>query len=363
MNNFKNNPIRDYPSKEKLLRCISDEDIFYHYIGGIPKKPIKSPLRNDQIPSFHIFYSKNLKMFLFNDFATGEKGDAFIFVKRLFGYSTVKEACLRIAADFSLDQFYTLSTISANQFKQYVGRSNSYKKGTSKKASTKEVDLKITTRPWKIRDKNYWFDKYGLTKKQLEYCRVVPISHFFINGFTIVADELAYAFVENKDGVQTYKIYQPLNEENNKWINNNDFSTWELWSQLPYKGKRLIITSSRKDAMVIKSLFNTNVLTACALQSEKVNPKESVMDELKLRFNEIYVLYDNDKDKDKNWGQISSDKICNQFGVLGLKIPDEYDEKDISDFREAHGDEKTRELIINLIKDKSKLKKRKQLKI
>ena len=138
--------------------------------------------------------------------------------------------------------------------------------------------------------------------KKLEYCGVYPISHYFINGYQVLAEKHAYAFVEFKDGIQTYKIYQPYADKNNKWVNNNDYSTWELWSQLPAQGNVCIITSSRKDAMVIKNLFDSHLITSCALQSEKVNPKASVIAELKRRFKHVFVLYDNDYDKKRNYG-------------------------------------------------------------
>ena len=159
---------------------------------------------------------------------------------------------------------------------------------------------------------------------------------------------LAYAFVEEKDGLQTFKIYQP-NADEKKWINNNDFSTWELWTQLPEKGKNLIITSSRKDAGVIKILYPSNLLTSCALQSEKTNPKKSVVEELKMRFDKIYVMYDNDYDKSTNWGREAGKKMCDDFGLVQIEIPEHYRTKDISDFRERYGSEKTKELIRKII--------------
>ena len=151
--------------------------------------------------------------------------------------------------------------------------------------------------------------------------------------------------------MQTFKIYQPLSEKA-KWINNNDYSTWELWTQLPKNGKNLIITSSRKDAIVIKKMFDSSFITSCSLQSENVNPKKSVIDELKSRFENIFVLYDNDFKNEINNGKIAGEKIANKFNLLDLQIPNIYQIKDPSDFLEKYGLKKTKEMILFITKDR-----------
>jgi hypothetical protein len=346
---FKNHEHKKLPNQNDILSCITDSQIFSFYLGGIPKRPINSPLREDKIPSFSLFYSDKHDRIFYKDFATGEKGDAFVFVMRLLGYDKITDVFIRIAEDFGLTQFETKSIHQRRELN--IG---GFVKGTNKGNIRRDrVDLKIKLRAWNLKDKEYW-SKYGLNKKQLEYLKIFPISHYFMNKYCRIADELAYAFVEEKDGLQTFKIYQPFNKENCKWINNNDYSTWELWTQLPKKGKILIITSSRKDAGVIKTLYPSNLLTSCALQSEKVNPKESVINELKGRFDKIFVLYDNDEDKKKNWGRIAGNKICTEFGLTQLEIPGSTFAKDISDFRERHGKVLTKKLIKTLIQNAEK---------
>ena len=170
-----------------------------------------------------------------------------------------------------------------------------------------------------------------------------------MNGICIKAKDLAYAFVEGKDNCQTFKIYQPYADSEHKWYNNNDYSTWELWTQLPSLGNILIVTSSRKDAIVIKTLFSTNRITSCSLQSESVKPKESVVNELKSRFKEIFVLYDNDNDKDHNPGRIAGDKISKATGFTQIEIPDKFGVKDPSDFIEKFGPKLLTRLILHLV--------------
>lgn len=76
------------------------------------------------------------------------------------------------------------------------------------------------------------------------------------------------------------------------------------------------------------------------------------MKELSSRFKRKFIFYDNDKYKEKNWGKIAAKKICDEFNDLGfeqIEIPDKYEEKDISDFREVHGEDNSRNLITSLI--------------
>lgn len=343
----KSQDIKKLPNSSDILSVISDQEIFVHYLGGIPKRPICSPLRKDKIPSFSLFHSHKYNKLFFNDFATKETGDCFIFVMRLFNYNHITDAFVRIASDFNLTQF------QINKIKPTINRKTYVQSNNSGKVRKDKIEIRVKSRPWSNKDKNYWYGRYGLTEAQLEYCGIYPISHFFLNSYCKVTEDLAYAFVEEKDGLQTFKIYQPLSEHN-KWINNNDYSVWELWTQLPDKGETLIITSSRKDAAVIKTLYPSSFISSCALQSEGVNPKDSVIEELKTRFKNIYVLYDNDQGKEKNWGRIAGKKLVTEHGLKQLEIPDVYEINDISDFREVKGKEKTRKLIIKLIQDGSK---------
>lgn len=331
------------PVMSDILSRVSELEIFEYYLGGIPKKTINSPLRNDVKPSFSIFYSEKWEKYMYKDFSTGDVGNAFVFVMRLFGFTKITDAFNKIASDFNMSGF---DYVSYKAKKLNVSHS-----GKKKVVLNSKVKLNVRIRPWKIRDREYWQGRYGFNKDELEHCNIYPISHYFIGGVCIVAEELSYVFVEEKDNIQTFKIYQPLSEEN-KWLNNNDFSTWELWSQLPEKGDVLIIASSRKDALIIKKLFPSKRITACALQSENVNPKPNVVQELKDRFKEVFVLYDNDFNNEKNPGRTAGKKLSDEFELHQIEIPAEFKLKDPSDFREIHGAENTRAMLLHLIKEK-----------
>lgn len=337
-----------YATSKELLDIIPGGEIFHHYLGGIPSGAINSPLRTEVNPSFSVFYSDQHNDFFFKDFKTGDRGDALVFVMRLFKFKKITQAINQVVLDFKLTQFRTDSLAYA---KPLTEEDKSFNK--VRKILKNKVDIKVTVRGWKNWDKEFWQDRFGISKSQLEYCQVYPISHFFIQGHCSVADKHAYVFVEEKDGLQTFKVYQPYSKKK-KWLNNNNYSVWELWSQLPDEGNACIIASSRKDSMVIKSLFPSKMITSCSLQSESVNPKPSVIEELKNRFDQVFVMYDNDQFSDDNAGKIAGEKLAKEFDILDILIPDMYKIKDPSDFREKHGIKETRNMIISLIKERIK---------
>lgn len=334
----KSNEIKRLPTSNVIREFVSDEDIFKKYLGGkLPQGTIKSPLREENNPSFSLFHSNKHNKVMFKDFATGEVGDCFVFVKRLFGFTLLTDAFNKIAYDFQLPgidygEFKINSSEKVKPIK-LKPRKNIVDFRENPKVG---IDFQMTI--FSEKDKKYW-SQFGITLYLLKKCNVYPISSFSITkyGSTVhySADDLAYVFIENKDNKKTYKIYQPHSKVR-KWANNNDYSTWELWDQLPEQGENLIIASGRKDAMTIIALEMPGI-SACALQSEGVRPKQSVIDELRLRFKNIYILYDNDYDKATNHGLQKSISLSSIMECSFIKIPKKYESKDISLVRKKHG--------------------------
>ena len=67
--------------------------------------------------------------------------------------------------------------------------------------------------------------------------------------------------------------------------------------------------------MSIKSLLN---IPSVSLQAEGTTPKPHIIEELKERFETIYVLYDNDYDKEQNWGQLFGNEIADRYNLINL---------------------------------------------
>jgi len=164
----KSQVIKYLPNANDIMGCLSDFEIFEFYLGGVPRKPISSPLREDTKPSFSVFHSKKHDKIFFKDFATGESGDCFLFVMRLFNIQKKTDVFNKIARDFNLSQFQLVDSSSdSSPILSYVD-----KKNTATTVKHSRLKISVTVRDWKLRDKDYWQGKYGLTKAQLEYCNI-----------------------------------------------------------------------------------------------------------------------------------------------------------------------------------------------
>lgn len=324
---FKSNKI---VTKDFLLNRLTEEMIFSYYLQDfVLNKPINSPLRKDDIPSFSI--SNRSGTYFYKDFATGDSGDCIKFVAELYNISYI-EAISRIAFDFGLKDMDT--TLSIPTKKPHI----------KKTKSNEVVNLQVKFKDWDLLELSYW-SKYGIYKDTLLKYRVYPISYVFFNGYPIKVS-FAFAYVENKDGKITYKIYQPLAPKNEKWFNNNNYSVWEGWEQLPEKMDVLIWTKSRKDTM---SIVATTQFSAIACQAESVIPKLHIVNQLKSRANKIVLFYDNDFDKEENWGLNHVKKLSEKFNLPYILIPEQFKIKDYSDFVAKHGAKEAEKLLKFLI--------------
>ena len=79
-------------------------------------------------------------------------------------------------------------------------------------------------------------------------------------------------------------------------------------------------------------------------------PKKHIIDQLKNRFKNIYILYDNDYTKEINTGELNALKFVNEFNLIKLTLPQYLGVKDTSDLCKKYGRNKVKEIIYNLIK-------------
>lgn len=312
-----------------IMNVIGDEDILAYYFN-VYKIPclISSPLRQDSNPSFSIYYNKNGKL-VFYDFGTKETGGMIDLIMRKFNLS-YQESLYKIYYDLCLLQ--TTTSVSKPIVKKKHKNFNQITK------------LQVRTRSLQNHDLQYW-NSYGISQEWLRFGRVFPISDIFVQknnqAFNVSADKYAYCFVEFKDNKQSLKIYQPFNAKY-KWMNDGDSSVWNLWSQLPQSGDKLIITSSVKDALCLWANLG---IPSCCLQSEQTIPKKQVINQLKQRFGTIYVFYDNDCTKLQNTGQINAKTLVDKYQLTNICIDDWYDCKDPSDLYKKYGKIKFKKIM------------------
>lgn len=328
-------------TKEALMSYLSDYEIYAMYMNfpNILGGNMNSPLRDDEKPSFGFFMGENNEI-CFKDFLIGA-GDCIKFVMLKFGLNYF-EALSKIAIDSNLDRHF----IVKNTFKTNIATNsfNGDRETFIKKINSSTIGK--TSTPWTLQHYGFW-NQFGITKPTLEKYKVEPVSYIHIGSDKkiIKTDFHTYCFNEFKDGKNTFKIYQPYNIEY-KWLNNHNDSVWQGWEQLPEKGDKLIITKSLKDVMSIHDVCG---VPSVSLQAETVIPKQHIIDELKSRFKFIYILYDNDYDKDVNWGKEFSKKLSSQFQLINKSIETNLKSKDFSDLVKNHGEIFAKDYLDKLI--------------
>jgi len=304
----------DVLTPDRILSKISEVDIFAYYCNSFRELGVKfcSEIRQDKKPGVYIILWKG--RLLYKDFAYPDhKFDCFGYV--MAAYNVSFYSALRI-----IDNDFGLNLASSKEemafTKGYLGYQSKIK------IENKKVTIiKKKSRPWKRKDADFW-SQYLISKKTLTKFAVSPISHYWINDSRFTC-KLSYAYkIGNK-----YKIYSPYEEV--KWMSNTNSKQIQGYDQLPNKGDLCIIASSLKDVMC---LFEMGI-SAVAMQSEMQLPLRSTIEELKQRFKQVAVFYDNDFTNPNNPGQTMAKKICKEYYPMkNILIPDEYQLKDPSDY-------------------------------
>lgn len=328
-------------STRDILNRVTEFDILSFYLN-IKKIPIviRSPLRKDKTPSFGLYTSDGKRVY-YKDFATRDRGGTFDLMMKIWGLK-LGETCRKIFTELCVKKVPICNT------KVSITKRNNNTDDETHTPSTNK--LEVVFREWAKHDYEFW-ESFGISKEWLEYAEVYPISYKIItkNGDKLVykADKYAYTFIERKDGDVTYKIYQPFNKSGYKWSSNINRSVWSLWTKIPEKGKYLVIASSLKDCLNIWA--NLNIPAVC-LQGEGYLPKQQVMEQLKDRYENIIVFYDNDYKNAENPGRKDSIALAEKYSLNRVEIPEEYQVKDPSDCFKKYGREKYLEIMREIFK-------------
>ena len=317
-----------YLNKEMVLSLITEYDIFKFYCHPFVDIGVKfcSELRKDSTPTCSII-PWNGKL-LYKDFGNpDDTHDCFSYIQKKYNL-TFSEVLKVIDADFGLG--LGSSSSSRNQIALTYGKQIVTTK--------KETVIKIRRREWSKKDEEFW-GQFGISKELAIKFGVSPIDYFWINEFRYKASDLAYAY-RFEDG--RYKIYQPLDPADTKWFSNTKVTDIQGYNCLPEKGEFVFLASSLKDVMTLAGLG----YSAIALQGEMLMPSTELIEELKGRFSEVIVLYDNDYNKEDNPGQRMANKICNEYNLVNVILPAHYRSKDISDMVRDHGESSANRVIL-----------------
>lgn len=316
--NTKNAKETLYITKEEILAKASEEEIFKHYLGDFTiKRMMSSPLRKDPVPSFNVYYRANGEL-VYKDFG-GTQGTFIDLVMNLYNLS-YSDALTQVFKDLQLSQRKEL-------------------KQQESKVKTNVTKIQIVIQKFTEEDLKYWND-YGISERTLRTYMVMSCKSVWLNNrlyFINNSSNLCYGYYFKSSG--NIKIYRPYAEKRHKWLGNCNRFDIQGYEQLAESGKLLIITKSLKDVMLFRELG----FEAIAPQGEGINIPEEVQEKLWKRFDKIITVYDNDDP-----GVLASIKLNKALGSDYWNIPKCYKEKDITDFRKAHGEEKTKELLKEL---------------
>lgn len=318
------------------LGSLTEADIAAYYlnISSIPSL-INSPLRMDCKPSFSIFSPDGINV-NYRDFSTGECGRIWTLLAKMWNCS-YREVQRRVYNDLGNKSYGTKIGIGNFQSRRGV-KINS------------PIDMQCKVREWKDYDIEYWAS-YGISINWLKYADVYPISHKIVikDGISMVfgADKYAYAYAEFKEGKTTLKIYQPFNTKGFKWANRHDKSVISLWTKVPEYGDKVCICSSLKDALCLWA--NTGI-PALAVQGEGYTMSNTAVSELKRRFTEVYICFDNDTPGIKD-----AEILATKTKFTNVVLPEFKGGKDIADmFRVLNDKEKFKQIMLNLFNNEQK---------
>lgn len=313
-------------TKAYLLSKFSEETFMEYYLGiPVAKKLYRNPLRKDNKPTCSFYRNKSGEL-IFKDFSGVFYGN-FISVV-MFKYSCTYHQALRIIAnDFGL--------IHDNKIPKNKGKLNvSAPVFRDDGAAIIQVEIKDFSK-----SEMEWWSDYGVTDKILKKFHVFSCKNVFLNGNVISTSSdhcpIYGYYGGKKEGIELWRIYFPK-RKSYRFLSNWDSKKIQGIKQLPNEGKLLVITKSLKDVMCLYSLG----IPAIAPNSETLFIPEALYVELKNRFKNIVVLYDNDLA-----GIANMRKIRDKYKVKCLWIPRSYEAKDISDFHKKYGRKKTLELI------------------
>lgn len=314
----------------EFLLSENNEETYMSYYLGIPvdKGLYVSPLRSDHHKTCGFFRGKSGRLY-FKDFATGE---CFAFenvVMKKFNCN-YHEALRIIAKDFG-----------------FIKGESPISKPIVKKAEfkgDKQTFIQIEAQEFSEEELKWW-NQYGITKPILNKYRIFSCRTVFLNGSifsqsTPKCPSYGYYFGK-KEHVEQWKIYYPKRSDY-RFIGNISTKTIQGYRQLPKNGKLLVITKSLKDCACLYSMG----VPACAPQSETQFISNTILEDLRQRFDKIVLLFDADL-----CGVHYTNVLRRKYDFLiPCIIPRRYEAKDISDFYKKYGREKTIEFIKESIK-------------
>jgi hypothetical protein len=303
--------------------------VFQYYLGlTTPLTGQREKIRSvfnpsEKTPSMYIYVDKSVMQYKFKDFSTGKQGSKIDLVMLLFQI-TYGEAVSKLIDDY-------------NTFIK--------KNGTSSVVLKPEENWTVSyysERSWFQHDAKFWLS-FNIGSKILKEHNVRPIEYYeMTKGSERIKIKSDYIYGYFTKYGEIYKIYQPYNRKK-KFLKISSYV--QGIDQLKYNQPYLVICSSLKDAMCLKSIgYNVE---AIAPDSENSILKPLIVNHLLQKYKRVVTLFDNDEA-----GIKAITRYNEVYGIDGSFLSLD---KDISDAVKNFGLQKTHEHLKPLLKSILKL--------
>lgn len=251
---------------KELINNISQEEVFQSLLGYYPNlyQKVKSPFRSDKTPGCR-FEWKNGYLCLVENTK---------YKNRL--YWNIFYTCMELNSCTFAESVRIISKgrykgISKPVYKDKLTIRFTYDKWEDSNLFNLPNDILIKEHTFLVKD--YWAGRNGYWKK-----------NFYSSSLCI-----AYHFPET-DRVKLYFPETLIPEE--KWYSNCTNNEIFGYSSLDKYGDLLIITKSQKDRLTLKYHYLYN--NVIAVQNEGCYIPDNIVQDLKLRFKQIIIIFDND---------------------------------------------------------------------
>ena len=309
--------------------------VFEHYLT-LPEKLTGQDVQitsvfnpSERTPSMFIYLDPSSMEYKYKDFSTGKQGSKVDIVQELFKL-TYSQALFRITED------YNTHILAGNFWDDYT---EEYKPVAKYKID--HIELKVD---FNKQDQQYWL-QYNIGSSLLKEYNVLSLEYYTMVKSTdegvnklVIENKMMYGFYD-KTCTKCYKIYQPM-QKKHKFI--KIAAHLQGFDQLKYDKDYLIICSSLKDAMCLKS-FNFG-LEVIAPDSENTMIKPYIIENMKSKYKKVLSLLDND--------EAGHDAMVKYKKVHNIEPIYLKSEKDLSDAVAKYGFTAVEPKLFKLIKEK-----------
>ena len=186
-----------------------------------------------------------------------------------------------------------------------------------------EIELKKLTE-----DAYKFFIELGLTMEILLKYWLYPVKGIIRNGriiYTSNSQTPIFAYFTSKEHA---KIYLPNRPTSKKFFQIGEKNPNEIfaWEHLPKSGKAIFLVGGEKDVMIMTHIVGYPAICANS-ENDDSNITKQHIDDLKSRFAQVCIMYDNDKT-----GKDYQQKLSNKYSIMPIDLPEIDNGKDLTDY-------------------------------